>query len=584
MLLFKVVAGAEAVRWSLHNADRWDALYLTCQSQNVFLSRPFAQTWYEHYKQGWEPVLLIGESADGELLALTPLACSTGDAILTGAGAHQAEYQGWLCAPALHRELLTAGLDALFARYPRHRLELRYLADPSAIEAAEKDQRRRLEVARSYRPVLDIDRKQIKASQNKKGNKSKLNRLRRTGPLEFRRVHTADELEGVFDEVIEAYDFRQGGSHGVLPFAEDPQKKAFHLAWMRTAPEQLHVTCLIQHERPIATLIGVAGGSEIGLAIHCYLPQLAANSPGKLLIYETASALAEQGVQVLDLTPGGDPWKDKVASRTETVIELRAYRNAYQRLLAVAPERARAALRRSLKAAGLQPSKLREAIARMRRLKAASVRDRLANLLPRTTDYLVYRFALENRNKPPQAFDVRVNSLSALIDLAERLDEEGIQERQEFLAEAARRLENGNQSYVLLENGRPVHYRWLVPKQVKSRFSEVDYSYTYPEPGPVCFDSYTLPSGRGKGYSQAVLSQILYDLAHVKGERFAYTSVLADNGPSRHIIEKLDGRIIARIRRNDFLWWNSASCEAEEPVRSGPRETLTLAAGAAEAG
>lgn len=561
---FRVISGLEATEWCVRHGERWDELHARCGAGNPYLSRAFAQTWYRHYGGEWSPVLVLAAGPDDALLGLLPLALEPGRRVLTGAGACQAEYHGWLAATP-PREFLPPALDALFAAFPGHRLELRYLLDVANLEAlAASPLGRRLTLTRRHRPLMDLDPAHLAASLKKKGNKSKLNRLKREGELEYLFPADAGELEAVFDEIIAAYDFRQGGAHDVLPFTEDPRKKAFHLDWMRAAPEQLRVACLRRGGRLIASLITAGNGRETALAINSYLPQAAAHSPAKLLVYEAGLRWAAEGLAVLDLTPGDDPWKDKMATRAEPVLELIAYESALARLRARAPARLRTAVKAALARAGVEPRRLRELMNRLRRVRPRSVWNRLRGLLPQRSEYLVYRVPLKDRPLPAPLRGLSVDSLQDLVELAPRVAAQGRQSRQDFLAEAARRLENGNRVYTLRVNGEPVHYRWLVPRQASSHFGELDARYDYPQPGPVCFDSYTLPAARGRGYSQRVLHHVLHDLAR-RGERFAYISVLADNAPSRRIIEKTGGMRIASLRRWRFLGWGRLR-RREEPL------------------
>ena len=64
--------------------------------------------------------------------------------------------------------------------------------------------------------------------------------------------------------------------------------------------------------------------------------------------------------------------------------------------------------------------------------------------------------------------------------------------------------------------------------------------FEFPEHSAVLYDFYTDPDERGRGLYQRTIQRIIQDaLQRIEGLRYVYISVLADNRPSRHVIEKL---------------------------------------------
>jgi RimJ/RimL family protein N-acetyltransferase len=55
----------------------------------------------------------------------------------------------------------------------------------------------------------------------------------------------------------------------------------------------------------------------------------------------------------------------------------------------------------------------------------------------------------------------------------------------------------------------------------------------------VLYDFFTHPRMRGRGLYQQALYQILHDAVETPGIKKVYIMVLADNAPSRHVIEKV---------------------------------------------
>jgi RimJ/RimL family protein N-acetyltransferase len=108
-----------------------------------------------------------------------------------------------------------------------------------------------------------------------------------------------------------------------------------------------------------------------------------------------------------------------------------------------------------------------------------------------------------------------------------------------FLKRVLKGLEHGNHVYTFVEEGRLVHYGWLIERQQKSHLSEVGHDFYLPPDSAVLTDFYTHPAARGKGLYQQSLRQMLHDAALIPGTKHIFIGVLADNGPSRHVIEKV---------------------------------------------
>ena len=184
---------------------------------------------------------------------------------------------------------------------------------------------------------MDLHAGSASQSLKKKGNKSKLNRLRRIGPVSLAVVGEAG-LETALGEIIAQYDPRQLRTAGYEPFSSDPRKRPFHVEMGRRG--LLHVSFLEAGDRKAAGHVGVRSGEEVILAIVSFDPDLAEHSPNKLLLLMLAEKLAGEGFCRLDLTPGGDEWKDRLATRFERVHELRLFRSAWARTLEASRKRA----------------------------------------------------------------------------------------------------------------------------------------------------------------------------------------------------------------------------------------------------
>jgi CelD/BcsL family acetyltransferase involved in cellulose biosynthesis len=164
----------------------------------------------------------------------------------------------------------------------------------------------------------------------KPGNKSRLRQLKKLGAVEFRRVTDPAEFRPLLKVFADYHDCRQSASHGSTPFQTDPQKHAFHLALMNT-PDLLHVTVLEVGHQIASAHLNMIRGREVQLGVIAHNPEFARLSPGKLHIRFLAKMLAEQGYTRLDLTPGGEDYKERFASGADTVHSVMVFPSTLHR-------------------------------------------------------------------------------------------------------------------------------------------------------------------------------------------------------------------------------------------------------------
>ena len=102
---------------------------------------------------------------------------------------------------------------------------------------------------------------------------------------------------------------------------------------------------------------------------------------------------------------------------------------------------------------------------------------------------------------------------------------------------AVSRLEAGHHVYTRVENGRLVHWGWLAENPETGFMDEVHQKFEYPAGSAVVYDFFTRPEARGSGLYSSTIRQMMGDAAAARLDRI-FVFVLADNDPSRRVIEK----------------------------------------------
>ncbi len=516
--------------------SRWRELYERCAWSTGFQTAAFAAAWYDAYRPAFTPLLITGTTPDGVLGGL--IACARDKrGQLVVAGGRQAEYQGWIALPEYAESFPPMALTAMRPMAAQGTLTFQYLPPGTPLEWTAGDRFRDLCLVESIgRPLLRVsDEDKRGESLKKKSNKSRLNRLARLGELKFERLTNAEELADVFGDIAVLYDLRQGGFDGDLPFRSDPAKAGFHLALMK-APGLVHATVLRLGGSVLAAHVGVASRTAVHLGILAHSPVYAQHSPGKLHLLFLAQQLAADGIDTFDLTPGGN-WKDRFASDHDSVARLTVFASRSAAIKSEMVARTAGVARRLLKTARIEPAAIKAVLARASRRPMRAVTSVLRQSKSKLYHQAELRAYTMNRDRVPTSAEPGSASRDALADLLEFVEAPGTPSRAVFFRTANARLEAGHHVYTRVQNGRLVHWGWLAENQEKGFMDEVHQELVYPPGSTVLYDFYTLPDQRGRGLYASTLRQMMGDAAALDTQAL-FIFVLADNAPSRRVIEK----------------------------------------------
>lgn len=379
-----VLTGSEALDcvYSKEFQSRWKALHDCCPWATACQHPDFVEPWYELYYTRFMPVVVVGESADGTLAGLLTLASGRNGGKLTGAGEQQAEYQGWLQTPDADSRFIVDAIAAIRVRFPDVDLSLKYL--PPGIPLDWLDGVKLCVLHAHPRPLMRADAAAMARQRNKKNHRQNYNRLKRLGEVGFERVVEHDHFVRVFDDMCIQYDFRQAALYWSMPFSNDPIKKRFYLELHKRG--LLHTTILTVGDKIAASHIGLLSEKRaVHLGINTYDPALAAHSPGNLLLAMLGVHLAEEEMPVLDLTPGGDGYKEHFATEHDSVCELTIYGDAARRLKTETLLHAKKRLKARMRTAGYRTADLLGAVEKLKILKPSGLRELAEKLRVRLT-------------------------------------------------------------------------------------------------------------------------------------------------------------------------------------------------------
>ncbi len=578
-----ILVGDDAQRSLADDAflKAWQSLHARCAWATVCQGVEFCKAWYEAYKNSFTPLLVKGVDEKGELVGLLTMAVGVGTGEIIAAGANQAEYHVWLATPEAGETFIEAALADLGEKFPGRFVRFLFLPPGSPLGWIGRARARggRCDLQTIPRALMATgDEGKFRDSLRKKSNKSRINRLARAGELRLKVLSDTHELEEVFDEIMTYDRFRLGAIHRVpVPPQPDSLKRAFYVRMMQS-PRLLHATVLMAGDEIASAHIGHYNGEQVMLGVLAHSPFFAKHSPSKIHVLMLGELLAKEGITAFDLTPGGE-YKERFATHHDDAYVLTVFFGRARHLRHRATRKTATAAKRLLDAAGITPSQFKNVLERARHkakhLKVGSLPakalGKLAREAGRTAEMRVYRMdvgAVKDVPRPPQL--MRRDYLPDLM--AFETAEAWQPPVHGFLAQALEKLEGGMHAYTRAEDGRLLHYGWLVERQAKSSLSEVGQELRLPPDSAVLADFYTHPSARGRGMYRNSLCQMLHDAAAVPGTKHVYICVMADNRPSRRVIEKVgfvyqhsffERRKFGRVAR-----WSNAT----EPAAGPPGE------------
>jgi hypothetical protein len=295
--------------------------------------------------------------------------------------------------------------------------------------------------------------------------------------------------------------------------------------------------------------------NQVLLGMVTLSPFFAKFSPGKFHIFFLCQKLLKQGISTFDLTPGGY-YKDRFANDFENVHVLTVFFNRSDYLLYKTKRRVINVSKEMLKKININ----REWLESKQELFSNKIKYFTPGKAAKTAFSIIKRNLYERREMRIYIYDVKkIPSLpeknlmnrNCLEDLLKYQQAESYQPTiSQFHREALKRIEEGQIIYTRVENDVLVHYGWLAERVEKSFITEVGQEITLLPNSSSLYDFYSHPLARGKGLYQASLSQMLHDVMAIPNTERAYITVLADNKPSRYVIEKVGFEYQFSLRRS----------------------------------
>lgn len=520
---------------------QWSELVTHCPWATVFQTPEFAVNWYRAYSDRYEPVLVLSYGGDGRLQGLLSLAASRPASELIVAGGVQAEYQAWICAPELGSTFPLWAARRLRQAFPASELHFCYLPPETPTGWVRQcDMSGQCLLHTHRRPLLRFgDGEGIEESLRRDTNKNRLRHLQKMGPLAFRRITDVAELEALLDLAVPWHDARHLAVHGVTPFADDPRIKRFILAVMGVKG-MAHATAMTVGEQLVTLYLGLCGKREVVLCSFAYNPWLAKCSPGKFHTYFLARMLMQEGYERLDLTPGGDAYKERFANAWDEVHTLDLFPSSARRQIAAMRVNLKETARTLLNAVHIAPRRAKSFVARVRQLCPADILSgvRIAGAwVSSRLETQVYVHNIRPGADRRPAIEFRRDCMADLLAYDPHARGPS---RQAFMAAAFRRIEEGQHAYTYVEDGHLLQLGWLMERPVDAVVKRWLPLFPFPERSALAMGFYSDPHARGRGLEALALQAMLHDVARTGSIEHLVVAHSADDGVLRRAAQTVE--------------------------------------------
>ncbi|AEL24499.1 GNAT family N-acetyltransferase [Cyclobacterium marinum] len=310
--------------------ERLTILFEESVGTTVFQNPIFIKSWYQTKYSEYLPLIAIDE-AGFNLNAIVFLAVKKEpngtikrhQAKIVGVGEYDAEYQTWLVKEGDDERFLTEAWSLILKDYPNCKIIFRFVPSFNSLSWIYKNsQWKKVSVIQEYhRPLLQMSHPKFKDVMKKRHLKAKYNRFRRAGKMDFEEINEINRFIEVYDEVMVLYDFRQGALFNKTPSESNPLRRSLFISLFRQ--DLLHVSVLKLDDVITSCIIGMKSKLWMHLSgLITYSPFYSKHSPGLVHLFVLGKYLEEQGFEYFDLSPGGDGYKERMASNADKVYEL----------------------------------------------------------------------------------------------------------------------------------------------------------------------------------------------------------------------------------------------------------------------
>lgn len=304
----------------------WKTLAKESDEFTLIQEFDFVASWYRAYQNQYSLVMVIAYDQGANIVGILPLAISLKNGEISHAGDGQAEYNSWICSKKNEEEFLVQSLIALKKEFKLLKWDWGWMPPNASIDWLKSKELEQhgiyVNVGTFDSPRYDLnDLARITKIKKSKSIRSNTNRLKRSGDLNIERITDVDRAKEIFVDLKKIYNFRNLAVYNNMPFEEDECKEQWHLDHLQNANDSVHFSVLWQGDDLLASNFGFCSDTTVMMGLFAYNPVQGARSPGNIFLIMLTEYIAKEGFQYLDLTPGGDPYKERFCNNHITLTK-----------------------------------------------------------------------------------------------------------------------------------------------------------------------------------------------------------------------------------------------------------------------
>ena len=486
----------------------WKYLAENTNHCTVIQEYGFVVSWYQSYLDKYKPLMVLGYDEQENIVGILPLAITYDIEKLSFAGDNQAEYHSWICLKEYEEEFLVHSLIAIKKEYKLRKWEWGWLPPGIDINWFNSELLKKsgiyINMVTSKSPLYNLENTdKLNKMIKHKSNKIKINRLRKEGELRVERIRDRDCAEKLLEVVIDQYNFRHLSLYNHIPFQSDKNKREWHLNQMDMMPENTHFTVLWHGDELLACNIGCCTTDKVLVGLISYDPIKGTNSPGNIFLIKLMEFIKEEGYKFLDLTPGGDRYKEHFCNEHATIVKPTICFNQYNRIKDHTSTSLRNIIKKRYTARDLASiqSLIQKSISLLK-IKVLEPRDS-------TPSYFVYR---EKVDETIQNDTLPTLNRQRYADLLLYQYIDGILPHKELAYNAMKKFERGDRLYTMVSNEKLITFVWVAYSGKKHWRSTLKEKINLTENSAFIYDFYTSDKARENDIFQSCIQGIMKDI------------------------------------------------------------------------
>lgn len=304
----------------------WELLAKESQEFTIIQEHGLVVSWYQAYQEQYDPIIVLAYDDKENIIAILPLAICIEDSGISHAGHQQAEYNGWICKKDIEEEFLIESLILLKKEFSLEKWGWGWMPPHANTDWLQSDKLKQNQIfvnVNTYSsPFYDLsDTARVDKIKKSKALKSKINRLKRSGDLRIERITDLTAAKKIFTDLKKIANFRNLAVYDNLPFeGESNPKEQWHLNHLNRS-KQVHFTVLWQGDELLACNFGYCSDDTVIIGLFTYNPVQGAHSPGNVFLIQLIEFITNEGYKYLDLSPGGDPYKERFSNLHHTITK-----------------------------------------------------------------------------------------------------------------------------------------------------------------------------------------------------------------------------------------------------------------------